>query len=73
MLHDGVTARKKQTLTMIIYATLWNIWLARNDKFFKIKAVSPTKRWILSSHKLLNGANTGEIIVEAGWNGDVIL
>ena len=39
----GNCPRKGNILTMILHSTIWNIWIARNDKVFKKLGVNPTK------------------------------
>ncbi|KAL4570690.1 hypothetical protein LXL04_026350 [Taraxacum kok-saghyz] len=39
----GNCPKKRNTLNMVIYSTLWNIWLARNNKLFNKIGAAPTK------------------------------
>ncbi|XP_023730954.1 uncharacterized protein LOC111878670 [Lactuca sativa] len=39
----GNCPKKRHLLSMIVYSTIWNIWLTMNDRIFKKIGVNPTK------------------------------
>ncbi|CAH1446699.1 unnamed protein product [Lactuca virosa] len=51
----GNCPHKRDTLNLNLYSTIWNIWLARNEKIFNKKQVSPTKTTDAIIFKVLNG------------------
>lgn len=42
-LFGEIVLQKKKILNLVFYCLMWNIWLVRNDNFFKKIVAPPTK------------------------------
>lgn len=69
--NRGDCPKKKETLTCILYGTLWSLWKARNDQIFRGESSKPAKIVDFIKATIFTWKNTGDkqVIKWIGING----